>query len=109
MGDPAIAHLAAVGAVEGHGSVARRAARTRDDESISEAGKLLHAQLGREDRGDGSFYRIGAIPDRGPSSKSAAETGAHLTRKGCRAHTVGAAAAAVVGTHADSGFDKGTS
>lgn len=84
MGDPAIAHLAAVGAVEGHGSVARRAARARDDESISEAGIVLHAQLEREDRSDGSFYRICEIPDRGPSSMSVAETRVHLATKSCR-------------------------
>ncbi|MHB1711320.1 MAG: hypothetical protein ACYCV7_07945 [Acidimicrobiales bacterium] len=84
MGDPAIAHLAAVGAVEGHGSVARRAARARDDESIPEAGILLHAQLEREDRSDGSFYRICEIPDRAPSSMSVAETRVHLATKSCR-------------------------
>jgi hypothetical protein len=86
MDDPAIAHVAAVGAVERHGLVARHAARARDDEPISEAGILLHAQLEREDRGDGSFYRNLRLLDRGPSSKSVARTGPFLTTKRCRQH-----------------------
>jgi len=75
MDDSTIAHLAPIGAVEAHGPVARHAARTRDHDSISEAGILIHTQLEREDRGDCSFYRIWGILDPGPFSKSVAETG----------------------------------